>query len=254
MFKNDTDREWEAFGKRDPYYGVLTEEKYRTSNLSEENQKEFFDSGRDYVAGVLDKIKVHIDSSFTIKRALDFGCGVGRLVIPLSEIADDVTGVDISESMLDEARKNCEARSIRNAEFVKSDDTLSRVKGTYNFIHSYIVFMHIPVARGDVIFQHLLDHLEEGGVGAVHFTFACDSKIKRAVSFVKNHVPLAKNIANVLKGKNFFAPRVQMNTYDLHHLFLAMRKAGAAECYTEFTNHSDYFGVVLYFRKQKTSR
>jgi hypothetical protein len=37
------------------------------------------------------------------------------------------------------------------------------LKGKYDFIHSYIVFQHIPVERGKRIFEKLLAHLETGG-------------------------------------------------------------------------------------------
>jgi 2-polyprenyl-3-methyl-5-hydroxy-6-metoxy-1,4-benzoquinol methylase len=91
MFHNDTDKEWEKFGKNDPYYGVLTKDEFRSKNLTEELKKEFFATGSSYINDLLDKIKRHIDKDFQIRKALDFGCGVGRLVIPLAEISQEVT-------------------------------------------------------------------------------------------------------------------------------------------------------------------
>ncbi len=91
MFSTDTDKEWEKFGKDDPYFGVLTDNKYQKSNLTDEKKNEFFKSGFDYINNVLANIRQHIDQTFTIKKALDFGCGVGRLVIPLANLAEEVT-------------------------------------------------------------------------------------------------------------------------------------------------------------------
>ena len=96
--------------------------------------------------------KRHLDPSFSPKSVLDFGCGTGRLVIPLAEIADYVLGLDVSESMLWEARKNCKAHALNNVQLLKSDDTLSCLDGCFDFIHSFIVFQHIPVKRGIRIF------------------------------------------------------------------------------------------------------
>ncbi len=87
-------------------------------------------------------------------RALDFGCGVGRLVIPLSKIAESVTGVDVSESMLNEAISNCDNQNVNNANFIKADDNLSMLSGKYDFIHSYIVFQHIPTKRAALSGEH----------------------------------------------------------------------------------------------------
>ena len=87
---------------------------------------------------------MHIDPSFSINHALEFGCGVGRLVIPLAKIAKRVTGIDVSESMINEAKRNCESRKINNVFLTKTDDSLSLLANNYDFMLSFIVFQHIP--------------------------------------------------------------------------------------------------------------
>ena len=237
MLNSNTDKEWEKFGKDDPYFGVFAPDYFRRINLTDENKEEFFKSGVNYIDAVLEKIRQHIDQAFTIKKALDFGCGVGRLVIPLANVAKEVTGVDVSDSMLNEAKKNCEARLIKNVVFVKSDDSLSLLNGKYDFIHSFIVFQHIPVTRGEQIFKNLLAHLESDGVCVVHFTYARNYTIKKLVPFVKKYIPFSSNLINLIMGRKFFAPQMQMNCYDVNRLFLTIQKANVFECYTEFTNH-----------------
>src|SRR5436190_21944086 len=102
-----TDDEWEDWGLRDPYYGVLTDDKLRRRNLTDEALDQFFRSGKDDIEHLLHIASTRIDPAFTPQRALNFGCGVGRLLIPLAGIAEEVVGLDVSESMLKEARKNC---------------------------------------------------------------------------------------------------------------------------------------------------
>jgi SAM-dependent methyltransferase len=252
MFSKKTDREWEKFGKTDPYYGVLTLEKYRLNNLSTDYKEEFFKSGYEYIESVLQTIRTHIDPDYRIDLALDFGCGVGRLVIPLAEISKNVTGVDISESMLLEAKRNCEVKSFKNVDFVKSDDTLSLLKSRkYNFIHSVIVFQHIPAARGVLIFEKLILHLQTGGCGVIHFTYGkVDSLARRTLSnILKRYIPFGVNFINILKGESFFAPTMQMNKYDLNRLFLIMQKNNVSNFHAEFTNDSGELGIILYFQK-----
>jgi 2-polyprenyl-3-methyl-5-hydroxy-6-metoxy-1,4-benzoquinol methylase len=101
----NTDKDWEKYGKEDAYYGVLSDEKFRKSQLTEDLKQEFFHSGETYIADILAKIRQRFQSDWTIGKAVDFGCGVGRLVIPLAKHAQEVTGIDVSESMLAEARK-----------------------------------------------------------------------------------------------------------------------------------------------------
>ncbi len=251
VFNFDTDRNWEKFGKNDPYYGVLTDDKYRKSKLTNESKEDFFTSGYEYIDLVLKKIKENIDSDYSVRKALDFGCGVGRLVIPLSEVAETVTGVDISESMLHEARKNCDDRAISNIDLVKSDDALSSVKGKFDLIHSFIVFQHIPVKRGERIFENLIEKMEDGGVGVVHFTYAKNSKIKNLIYFIKGYLPFAGNIINVIRGRGIREPQMQMNNYDLNKMFLVMQKANVCKFHAEFTNHGDELGIIVYFQKPK---
>ena len=197
MYKSNTDRDWEEVGRSDPYYGVVTHDKFRHSNMTEENKEDFFRSGYNHVNDVIENIRTHIDSTFTIKKALDFGCGVGRLLIPLSDLAEIATGIDVSDSMLKECRKNCKERSINNVTLCKSDDTLSCLKDKYDFIYSFVVFQHIPVSRGERIFKNLIDHLEEGGISVVHFTYGKENRAMRIMGLLKNHVPFAKNLINL---------------------------------------------------------
>ena len=249
MLNKNTDKEWEKFGKHDPYFGVLTHEKFQKTNMTEQNREEFFATGEHYIDHVQAKIRRHIDPNFEIGRALDFGCGVGRLVIPLASIAHEVTGVDVSSSMLREAQVNCDARKIGNVLFAKSDDDLSSIKGKFNFVHSTLVFQHIPVRRGEIIFKNLIKHLDDNGVCVLQFTYGKETLLRKLIPLIKRYIPLSSNIANLLKGRKFSFPQMEMNAYDLNRLFLAMQNANVHRCHTEFTRGGGELGVVLYFQK-----
>jgi SAM-dependent methyltransferase len=250
---DDTDREWEIIGKNDPYFGVITNEKYSKDNLNNERIEEFFDSGYAHIDKILTRIKKYIDPNFEPKRALDFGCGVGRLVIPLSGIADYVVGVDVSDSMLKEAIINCKNKSIINVKFIKGDDNLSKLTGSYNFIHSYIVFQHIPIRRGMHLFERLLELLENDGIGVIHITYSKVSKIKVITQWIKSNIPLVNNIYNIVKGKKFFHPNMQMNSYDLNKILSLIHKKSIRNIYAELTDHSGDLGIILYFKKNSVS-
>jgi ubiquinone/menaquinone biosynthesis C-methylase UbiE len=95
-----TDIEWEKWGLQDPYFSVLTNPKFRRGEMTAEAKQDFFFSGRYHVDQVMSACRRFIDPEFTPERVLDFGCGVGRLVLPFATIAREVVGVDISEAML----------------------------------------------------------------------------------------------------------------------------------------------------------
>ena len=92
MFNNDTDGDWEKFGATQPYYGVLSEERYRADNLTEEHRDEFFTSGEIYVQKALDTVKLKLDPDFRPDNVVDFGCGVGRLSIPFARTWRGISG------------------------------------------------------------------------------------------------------------------------------------------------------------------
>ena len=249
MFQSNTDHEWEKFGNQNPYFGVLADEKFQQSRLLKEAKQEFFESGFADINRVLQNIREYIDPNFTVEQALDFGCGVGRSVIPLAHIAASVTGVDVSDSMLREAQSNCDQAGFKNVSFIKSDDHLKSLNGKYNLIHSYIVFQHIPVNRGEIILANLLSYLSNGGVGVVHFTYGKERHLQTLRQLIKDRIPWAENMINLTKGKGFLAPQMKMHTYDLNKIFFILQRSKIQNVHHEFTNHGGYLGIVLYFKK-----
>src|SRR5205807_4159881 len=76
-------------------------------------------------------------------RALDFGCGVGRLTQALCERFDSVAGVDIAPSMIELANRY--NRFGARCEYAVNDtDDLSRfADGTFDFAFTLIVLQHM---------------------------------------------------------------------------------------------------------------
>ncbi|MGF1604172.1 MAG: class I SAM-dependent methyltransferase [Thermosynechococcaceae cyanobacterium] len=252
MFQGKTDKDWEFYGKNDPFYGVVTWDKFKSSRLDDEAKRDFFKTGEEYISTTIEFIKENLSRDFHPKKALDFGCGVGRLAIPLSAVCESVTGIDVSSSMLDKGRENCQEYGITNLSFVQGDDTLSDVSGSYDFIHSYIVFQHIPQKRGEQIAKRLIDLLEEDGIGVLHFTYFRNYD---RLSILKYHVykslPFLWKLKNLFKGSST-GPMMQMNLYDLNQLFQLLQENDCHRSLVRFTNHGEGTGgVILYFQKRK---
>lgn len=244
---SNSDRSWKYWGSKDPYYGVLTSEGYKKENLDAQAKQLFFNSGEKHIHSRLSFIHQHIDSNFKIQNAVDFGCGTGRLVIPLAKLSDEVVGIDVSEKMLEEAKRNCEEKSIHNVKLVISDDDLTLLEGSYNFIHSFIVFQHIPTVRGGKIIQNLISHLSPGGVGVLHVTYHRDaSKLRKIVHWLRANFPLVHNLVNLAQKKNMFEPMMQMNQYSLNHLFAMFQHHGIKKVFSEFTEQEGHCGLIMY--------
>lgn len=251
-----TDQNWEKWGRQDPYFGVITDPKFRNQNLSEEAKKEFFKTGEDHIVKVFRLIESFVLPNFAPANALDFGCGTGRLLLPLAKRIPQVVGMDISESMLEEANKNCLEHQVHNASLYKSDDHLSALNGLkFDLVHTVIVLQHIPVKRVREIFKHLLDALNAKGVGVIQITYG-------EAKFEESYGEIPKSFSNsvehaILSFKNWVKtfipnakdPEMQMNNHNLNHLFFLLQKAGVKKFYSEFTNHNGHLGLVIYFQK-----
>jgi 2-polyprenyl-3-methyl-5-hydroxy-6-metoxy-1,4-benzoquinol methylase len=245
-----TDRDWEKWGEQDPYFGVLSAEDFRKSNLSEKNRAEFFRTGEEHVDEIFSKVRRHLAADFNPARCMDFGCGVGRLVIPLAGRCAEVTGIDVADSMLAEARANCSSAKIANAKFVKSDDRMSQLEGNYDLIHSVIVFQHIPTARGIVLLGELLKHLAPGGVVALQFFYRSDApKLVRALVKLRYRVPLLNYLRNVLRGRPMREPAMQLHCYELDALIDVFKAAGIPAVYLDLYDAFGFRGAMIYGRK-----
>src|SRR5262245_33962181 len=133
----DTDEAWRWWGEHDPYFAVLSYDKFRKDRIGE-SKNEFMQSGESHVAALLREIEERYGA---VERnvALEFGCGVGRLLVPLARRFRHVVGIDISEAMLAEAEKNCAAEGLANVSFLMSDDHFGGVPDHVDLIHSSLV-------------------------------------------------------------------------------------------------------------------
>jgi SAM-dependent methyltransferase len=221
-----TDRDWQAWGSKDPYYGVLSESRFRRESLSADARRQFFDSGRRHIAHVFDDIVKSVDPDFSPRNALDFGCGVGRLVVPLAERGIATTGVDVSRSMLQEAEANCLAFGLQGGEFVLSDDALSKAGGQYDLVHSSIVLQHIPPVRGEKIIGELVARVAPGGVLALQLPYACVApKATRLLVRLRYRVPGLNSLRNLIKGQSGDPP-MRLYVYPLPNLLALLRRQG----------------------------
>jgi SAM-dependent methyltransferase len=245
-------RTWERFGEAEPYWSVLSQPQFRAGALDEDARAAFFRAGEEDVAATLGAIRATVAPGFAPRAALDFGCGVGRLVVPLARRCERVVGVDIWAAMLREARANCDRLGATHAELALAGapgDTLARVAGDFDLAHSYIVFQHVAPAVGERILRDLLRRLRPGGVGALHFTFAWDAPLlKRAAHRVRRSVPLANAVANVLQRRPLRQPAMPMYAYDLSRLHHVLHEHGVRAVHALHTEHAGHLGAMLLFR------
>jgi len=236
LLGRDTDADWRELGQSNPYWGVISHPNFLTENLTPERVEEFYASGAfhiDPIAADLSKLIGEPPSG----RALDFGCGVGRLAEAMLKYADQVTGVDISPGMLELARK----RGSKVSYVGELPD------GPFDWINSFIVFQHIPPERGLEIFEQLLARLAPGGVISLQLT----------VWRERSHVwPEEKGIKKLFQKQRqqLWAQRlpvgqILMYDYDMSKVIRLCNEAGIEEIRLVSTNHDGHHGVIILGRK-----
>lgn len=243
----NTDTAWETWGRIDPYYGVVSHENFRKGRIAE-NRDDFFATGRDFVADKLARCE-QIFGPLPRRRALDFGCGVGRLTLPLAAHFDSVVGLDISPAMLAEAVRNADATGCRNVVFERSDDALSAAPGLFSFVNSYIVLQHIPTRRGMPILRQLVNKVEPGGGFSLHLSVHTRGPTWRAAHWLVHHVPLADRLSAVAKGRPWSEPAMQMNGYPLQAILVHLAEQGIQDIYVFSERHAAALTFGLIGRK-----
>jgi SAM-dependent methyltransferase len=103
-------------------------------------------------------------------KALEIGCGPGRLMRPMSRHFAEIHGVDVSDEMIALARERL--RDTPNAHPHVSDGTSLREfpDETFDFVYSYAVFQHVP--SREVINMYMRETqrvLKTGGFARLQF-------------------------------------------------------------------------------------
>jgi SAM-dependent methyltransferase len=150
---------WEQIGRSDPLWAVLSWEgtEHGTWDLDR-----FFAIGEEDVAKYLSEAEMVQPLSRT-GDALDFGCGVGRLTQALATRFDSVTGLDVSESMVEQAERLRRSEQA-NVRFIAcAENTLPFPDSTFDLVFSLIVLQHVPPRLARRYISEFLRVLRPGG-------------------------------------------------------------------------------------------
>ncbi|HAT60864.1 MAG TPA: hypothetical protein DCS60_08860 [Opitutae bacterium] len=151
---------FEALAADDPLWTVLSDNEKRDGMWDE---AEFYLTGE----GVIDDLESRLKGlglDLAGHRAIDFGCGVGRLTFPLGRRFKSCCGIDISQSMVDFA----ESRANRgpNCQFlVNASPSLPAIDdASVDFVYSAIVFQHIAPRFTRQYLKSFAQKLKPGGL------------------------------------------------------------------------------------------
>ena len=127
---------WDAKAQENAMYYIHSVLDYRDTDV-----EGFWASGAEALEHTLGPFDVSIGPS---DRVLEIGCGIGRITRALAGRAEKVTGVDVSQEMVERGRH--ELADVANVELVVGNgvDLGQFPDGAFDVVYSFIVFQHIP--------------------------------------------------------------------------------------------------------------
>lgn len=160
MDLKDHKRVWEAWARHDPLWAILSDPAKTDGRW---DKPEFLATGAAEIAWLISDLS---EKGIEVRRGrcLDFGCGVGRLSQALSEVFDRCDGVDISDTMVRQARE-WNQHPDRCFYHVNDRPDLSLFSdGSFDLIYSNIVLQHIEPDISERYIREFVRVLGPGGV------------------------------------------------------------------------------------------
>jgi SAM-dependent methyltransferase len=158
------EEKWDSFAKTAPEFYILTEEGVDYS--TEEGRRHFFETGEALTAEWLGRAREFLRRQ---DRAVEIGCGIGRLTIPHARHFGEVRGVDISPVMLQRLREEADGAGLRNISAFTPNENWDEPESC-DYAYSFIVFQHLEHMEEIAAYiQRLARTLKVGGVAQLQF-------------------------------------------------------------------------------------
>lgn len=161
MNLNEWQTNWDDLGKDDPLWIVLTDPNKKGGKW---DPKEFFATGEKEID---EEVLGYLDArGIAVKRgvALDFGCGVGRLSQGLARHFEKVHGIDISPSMVENARRFNRFGEKVEYHINGSNRIETIADNSVDLIYSNIALQHIEPRFTKMYLRDFVRVLRPGGV------------------------------------------------------------------------------------------
>ena len=161
-------RDWDDLALVDPFWAVLAADDKRGGGWE---PTEFFATGEADIEEML-ATAAQLGRPTRHERALDFGCGVGRLTRALARRFDEAVGIDVSERMLEHAR-----RLNADTPNVTFTNAKSPPAGRFDLVVANLVLQHLPSrALARVYITRLVEAARPDGLVVFQLPTECRSR------------------------------------------------------------------------------
>jgi SAM-dependent methyltransferase len=213
-------RSWQQLGSSDPRWAILSEPGREGGGWDD---AAFWHSGEQFVHWVAQ----HLDGLGVLPargRALDFGCGHGRLTQALAAHFEAVTGVDIASSMLDAARTA--NRYGERVQYVHNETPDLRVfaDASFDFVLSVLVLQHMRPDYAAGYLREFLRVLVPGGTA--FFQIPLEPLAPAATDGAPDAVATTVPVTTLRARSSLLPPQVALAAGDWQWFRVELQNAG----------------------------
>ena len=250
----NTDEDWKKLGLENPYWGVISDPAF--NYLKDENKEllnRFYKTGEDEVDKLMNTIKNKVKYNFQIGSVLDFGSGVGRLLLPFAKRSSKICyGCDISEGMHEKCLTRASHLDLNNIKLIQN---LENLQINFSLVNTRIVLQHIHPKRGIKYINKLAELVKDDGIFALQFTVAREkSLIKHNESnfYVFNGDKVEGLFTN--NGSDRPSGAMYMFDYSLIEIVLLLQMHGFTNLHLETANMEGHISVQIITSKNNSQK
>jgi SAM-dependent methyltransferase len=219
--------EWKMWGRTDPLWAVAAWKDKHKGGPNPWTDREFYELGRrDWSDFILHWEKYGIDN----KVGLEIGCGAGRLTGPMGSYFLGLHALDVSDAMIDYARKHV---GDENVSFhVVDGNNIPLPDASVTAVFSTHVFQHLnSMDDATSYFREIFRVLRRGGSMMIHLPIAAwpvDAPrwVRLPYQIRSSVVRFRHALKRRAIAKGRFTSLMEMHSYPLDFLYSTLRECG----------------------------
>jgi SAM-dependent methyltransferase len=199
---NRTKRTWTTLGEDRPFHSVLTDDRFSPQRVAA-FESEFWESGELEAKTFIDYLASLGAPSVADATLIEFGCGVGRVTVPLARRCGRVVAYDISAPHLALARERAAMLGCTNIYTIAIDKDVPTEFEPCDVFYSRIVLQHNPPPIIGHILRKLIGALRRGGIGVFQVPTYCAGYRFDLSAALKSRQPLDMEMHCFPQGELF---------------------------------------------------
>jgi len=154
----DSNQEWQAWGEKDPLFGVIPQPGRERSGFTPWTDADFYETGRSDWEEFMERWRRY---GLVRESCVEIGCGAGRLTRHIARDFAEVHATDVAAGMIDYARQHVSS----NVHLYVTDGVSLPVRDhSVTAVFSVIVFLHFDrIEYAAAYFREMARVLKPGG-------------------------------------------------------------------------------------------